>query len=932
MNCKPQYERSTYSSDSCYSANFAGLKERMAQVNEIDACVVGSSASSSQGDEVTVPSAKRNSSTDEPESTDICRVCRSAGDSALYYPCLCTGSIKYVHQDCLLEWLKYSKKEVCELCNHKYSFQPIYRPDMPSTLPFTEIIRGVLVDVGRVLRAWAIYTLVLVAWLGIVPLTACRVYRIVFTASVANVLALPFQLFSFENIFTDCLKGCFIVSVFLCAFISLVWLREQIIHGGPQEWLVIDGAQGDAQNGREDVANPDVVQGIAENRDEDEVVDGGGAMRGEEEGVVGGEEAVEGGGAGEGGEADNWREWERVADELTWQRLLGLDGSLLFLEHVFWVISLNTLFTILFAFSPYQLGYSLLRYLGIASRIQYFPTLTAVLLGYVLICLIVRILHIAASFFGFAPMYRLFGMCYLVVKVFLLVLIEIGFFPIICGWWLDICSLPLFASTLSRRLASFSASPTSSLFLHWLIGMVYVFYSASFVLVLREVLRPGVLWFLRNLNDPEFNPIQEMIELPVVRHVRRLVASTSLFFTTILLVVYLPLTFISRYVPSVLPFNLSLAAETPLNELSLELLILQVVLPALLEQTHARTLLKTIVRVWCALFGRLLNLEHYLLPEEEPRQEAHNIVPVVEPAQAQGLAAQHQALLLVREPQGFQAYRKPSYFAFRIVALLVALSCTSMLSSIVLCVVPVSIGRFLIYHISGHRNVHELYTVATGLYTCWLLLKLALIVYEYAPRGSRYVLSAFRGTLLTVVKIAAVALPIVVVIPLLTGVCFQVAVMSPIRVSPHQTPLLFPWQHWAMGILHCKIFCAAVMMGPDWWMKRIFEQLYVDGVRGLRVGYLYAQLVAPVLFSLGMYLSAPQVICAVVSSMADVSSVERVLFLRYCYPSLLLFATCLHFVYWQCSKLQALAQKIRNDKYLVGTQLVNYERIDPSDS
>jgi E3 ubiquitin-protein ligase DOA10 len=48
------------------------------------------------------------------------------------------------------------------------------------------------------------------------------------------------------------------------------------------------------------------------------------------------------------------------------------------------------------------------------------------------------------------------------------------------------------------------------MFIHWLVGMVYVFYFASFVLVLREVLRPGVLWFLRNLNDPEFNPIQEV--------------------------------------------------------------------------------------------------------------------------------------------------------------------------------------------------------------------------------------------------------------------------------------------------------------------------------------------------------------------------------------------------------------------------------------
>lgn len=48
------------------------------------------------------------------------------------------------------------------------------------------------------------------------------------------------------------------------------------------------------------------------------------------------------------------------------------------------------------------------------------------------------------------------------------------------------------------------------MFLHWLVGMVYVFYFASFVLLLREVLRPGVLWFLRNLNDPDFHPVQEV--------------------------------------------------------------------------------------------------------------------------------------------------------------------------------------------------------------------------------------------------------------------------------------------------------------------------------------------------------------------------------------------------------------------------------------
>lgn len=32
---------------------------------------------------------------------DICRVCRCEGTSErpLFYPCVCTGSIKYIHQD-----------------------------------------------------------------------------------------------------------------------------------------------------------------------------------------------------------------------------------------------------------------------------------------------------------------------------------------------------------------------------------------------------------------------------------------------------------------------------------------------------------------------------------------------------------------------------------------------------------------------------------------------------------------------------------------------------------------------------------------------------------------------------------------------------------------------------------------------------------------
>jgi E3 ubiquitin-protein ligase MARCH6 len=78
------------------------------------------------------------------------------------------------------------------------------------------------------------------AWLGIVPLTACRIYRCLFTGSVHSVLTLPLDLLSLDNLAADILQGCLVVTCTLFAFLGLVWLREQILHGGGPDWLEQD--------------------------------------------------------------------------------------------------------------------------------------------------------------------------------------------------------------------------------------------------------------------------------------------------------------------------------------------------------------------------------------------------------------------------------------------------------------------------------------------------------------------------------------------------------------------------------------------------------------------------------------------------------------------------------------------------------------------
>jgi hypothetical protein len=45
-----------------------------------------------------------------PAPAQVCRICRmgASRDDPLYWPCRCSGSIKYVHQQCLLDWLRHS--------------------------------------------------------------------------------------------------------------------------------------------------------------------------------------------------------------------------------------------------------------------------------------------------------------------------------------------------------------------------------------------------------------------------------------------------------------------------------------------------------------------------------------------------------------------------------------------------------------------------------------------------------------------------------------------------------------------------------------------------------------------------------------------------------------------------------------------------------
>ncbi|CAH1448430.1 unnamed protein product [Lactuca virosa] len=71
--------------------------------------------SSSDSSTSTVPVNNNNISSNRyddgnNEEEDAFRICQNSGDAdnPIIYPCDCSRSIKFVHQDCLLQWLNHN--------------------------------------------------------------------------------------------------------------------------------------------------------------------------------------------------------------------------------------------------------------------------------------------------------------------------------------------------------------------------------------------------------------------------------------------------------------------------------------------------------------------------------------------------------------------------------------------------------------------------------------------------------------------------------------------------------------------------------------------------------------------------------------------------------------------------------------------------------
>lgn len=162
---------------------------------------------------------------------------------------------------------------------------------------------------------------------------------------------------------------------------------------------------------------------------------------------------------------------------------------------------------------------------------------------------------------------------------------------------------------------------------------------AMYVGAVRDLIRPGVLWFVKDPNDPEFQAMREILRRPVRSQIRKIFVGVViygfLFLSVIgggiqILVVWdntvknwgdtwncfrmfpLKIEYLDRF-----GFN-----SCSFSEIPFDMFFFNYVLPPVWKYMQLESKFKSVLKSWFSTVGRHLRISHFLLGEEKFEEES----------------------------------------------------------------------------------------------------------------------------------------------------------------------------------------------------------------------------------------------------------------------------------------------------------------------
>lgn len=244
--------------------------------------------------------------------------------------------------------------------------------------------------------------------------------------------------------------------------------------------------------------------------------------------------------------------------------------------------------------------------------------------------------------------------------------------------------------------------------------------------------------------------------------------------------------------------------------------------------------------------------------------------------------------------------------------------------STIVLTIPVAVGRYSL-HIFGLVDAPIMYTSSFGLYIMWLVIRFISVIVSFGLQGRTSFCEQINMWSCLLIKGFVAGILLFLVIPLLMGHIIELIILNPLRVPVFKYPIYYFSTEWALGLLHTKCFFGLIWL-TDVRFKRTLDAVYQAGIRNINLTYILIEVAWPIITILSLVIIIPYVgIFGVLHYSGFLSYPKTIILFRYFFPiSILLFVMfgLSLLSYLQCKKLY---DHVRNEKYLIGRQLVNFK-------
>ncbi|ORY81560.1 hypothetical protein BCR37DRAFT_413998 [Protomyces lactucae-debilis] len=560
-----------------------------------------------------------------------------------------------------------------------------------------------------------------------------------------------------------------------------------------------------------------------------------------------------------------------------------------------------------------------------------------------------------------------------VLKFIIILGIELAVFPLYCGVLLDLILIPLFTTaTIADRINWLAQYPFTSSFIHWFAGTIYMFHFALFISMCRRIVRPGLLFFVRDPDDPEFNPIKEILERPIRSQMRKIGLSICIYGTLIVGGVGSVVFAVRRCVPGLLPLHWTFKGH--ITPVPVDALVFQLLLPAFYRYFDLSQRFQTIWKKWFTLSASKLRLSSFIMGhrviEEEDRVKQGDkytvrgsfrrvpqtdSIPMRKLQRPMIMRVTEDNVLLdkkgeevddTREDPNYTVVYAPPAFRLRIYLFLLSAWFFGAAAGVSVCVIPLLFGRKAAQSLAPGVVVNDVISwlygtfaliMALGLFSGLARVVTALSHVKQLMEHPEQVAAKISQVLRFAVKWLYLGSSFGVMIPLAIGLCMRAYIYSPLALlkPSNMVPVISIMHDWLIGAVYIVIITRVALYMPGSQMATAIQAVgqnnWTEGWRNPQIGVATRRLIAPALANLLAALLGPAALgfLALKTHYRHASAEMSAIVMRMSYPSAALAAAAVSMTKVGQIVWRRYRQRIRDHVYMKGSVLHNYKARSP---